>query len=123
MTTTNRKHFTQMSPQEIQFLMDAVRTKKFVLSNHAMDRMMQKRISENQILSMLSYSKVIEAHENIPGDVRVLVRGKIAGDYICAVVSLVKNEVITTYWNQAGDHHKTIDMSQYKSTTNFAYTV
>jgi hypothetical protein len=121
MITTNRKHFTQMSEQEIQSLMNAVRNSKFVLSRHAMDRMRQKRVTENQILGMLTYGKVIEAHDNIPGDIRVLVRGKVAGNYVCAVVSLVKNEVVTTYWNEAGDHHKTIDMSQYKSTRDFVW--
>jgi hypothetical protein len=123
MANDNRKHYTQMASEEIQALMKAVRSRTYTFCGHALDRMRQKKVTAQQIAGMLTYATIIEAHENIPGDVRVLVRGKVAGNFVCAVVSLTKNEVVTVYWNQAGDHHQTLDRSIYTLTRDFAATV
>jgi hypothetical protein len=113
-----RKHFTQMSQDEIKFLLAQVRSRSLTFHQHAFDRMKQKNIREPQILASLSYGSIVEAHNDAAGEIRVLVRGKVLGDFVCSVVSLTKNQVITTYWNKAGDHHKTLDKSAYQWDTD-----
>lgn len=113
-----RRHHTQMSKDEHTLLLSIIRARRFSFLPHAMDRMKQKRVTEAQISAMLTYCSVIEIHNNAPGDLRVLVRGKVRGDYVCAVVSLVTNQIVTTYWNAAGDHHKTLDTSEYTWTAS-----
>ncbi len=113
----NRKHYTQMSQPEIQNLMSQVRSSNYAFRNHAMDRMNQKHVDETQIKAMLTYCSVIEANNN-GGEVRVLVRGKVAGNFCCAVVSLTTKEIVTTYKNAAGDFHQTLDKSKYTWTAD-----
>jgi hypothetical protein len=115
MTDNRRKHFSQMNSTEISYLISAMKSRLQYLkfSPHALLRMSAKHVTANQILASLSYGKVIEAHNNIPGELRVLMRGKVAGNYVCSVVSLTTNEIVTVYWNQNGDNHKTLDKSAY----------
>lgn len=109
-----RKHFTQMSQDEIKFLLSQVRSRSLTFHQHAFDRMKQKSIGETQVKASISYGSIVEAHNETAGELRVLVRGKVMGDFVCSVVSLTKNQIITTYWNKAGDHHQTLDKSAYQ---------
>lgn len=115
-----RKHFTQMSADEIAVLFTAVRSQKFAFTSipHANLRRNEKAITEANVLAALSYGTVIEVHNNIANELRVLVRGKVAGNFVCVVVSLNPRKVITMFWNDANDHHKTLDKSAYKWDTN-----
>lgn len=115
-----RKHYTQMNQTEVAALMAKVRSSDYSLKPHATDRMRGRSITEAQVKAMLSYSTIIEAHNNIGSELRVLVRGKVQGNFCCAVVSLTKKEIVTVYWNQAGDHHSTLDKSVYNWQVNLA---
>ena len=108
-----KKHFTQMTPDEIRFFIAEVRSRQLTFLPHAFDRMRQKDIREVQILASISYCSIVEVHNDVPGEIRVLVRGKVRGDFVCTVVSLTNNQVVTCYWNKAGDHHQTLDKSAY----------
>lgn len=110
---TMKKHYTQMTPEEVSHLMIQVKCKSYTFKRHAMDRMGSRNITESQIRAMLTYATIIECHNDVPNEVRVLVRGKVRGDFVCSVVSLTTSEVITCYWNAAGDYHRTLDKSQY----------
>ena len=123
MPTDKRKHFSQMTQVEIQRVMNAVRANSYTFRNHAMDRMRQKHVTENQIAAMLTYCQVIECHNNIGDEIRVLVRGKVQGNFVCVVVSLTTKEIVTTYWNAANDYHKTLDKSQYQWTADLTQII
>lgn len=113
-----RKHYTQMSDGEVRWLMSQVRGRTLTFHSHAMNRMKQKRLTELQVRASIGYCSVVEAHNDTLGELRVLVRGKVLGNFVCAVISLTRREVITCYWNQRGDHHKTIDMAAYTWTVD-----
>lgn len=117
-----RKHYTQMTQTEIRHLINQVRSRSLKFHPHAMQRMSQKQIGEVQILASITYCSIVEAHNDSPGEIRVLVRGKVRGDFVCTVVSLTKNEIVTCYWNKAGDHHKTLDKSLYTWETDLTET-
>ena len=113
METNKRKHYTQMSEAEIAKVLRRVRTEKFTFTPHAKDRMRQRRVNEVEVLTMLGYGKVVEVHNNIGNEIRVLMRGKVAGRYVVASVSLTTKKVCTAYANALNDHHKTLDKSLY----------
>lgn len=108
-----RKHYTQMTPDEHKALLYAVRSRTFSLGSHALDRMREKHIGEAQIRAMLTYASVIECHNDVRHELRVLLRGKVAGKFVCAVVSLTTSEIVTTYCNAGNDYHATLDRSVY----------
>ena len=108
-----RRHFTQMTNEEIRALIVAVRARSYSWSQHALDRMTEKRISGAQISAVLSYGSIVELHNEVSNELRVLVRGKVKGVFVCVVVSLTTNEIVTAYVNRAGDYHQTLDHSQY----------
>lgn len=109
-----RKHYTQMSPDETQAILNAVRSNTYTPLPHARERMNQKRVNESQINVMLGYGKVIEVHNNTVSEIRVLMRGKVAGKWCNAVVSLTTKCIVTCFWNELNDTHRTLDRSQYK---------
>jgi hypothetical protein len=109
-----RKHYTQMSQDETVAVMRAVRLNTYTLSPHALDRMRQKRVTMEQITVMLGYGKVIEVHNNNEREIRVLMRGKVGGKWCNAVVSLTTKKVVSCWWNEFDDTHRTLDKSQYK---------
>jgi hypothetical protein len=102
-----RKHQSQMTQAEQQALLSAVRVRVpgIGFGPHAEDRMREKRITRDEVIRALSYGKVIEAHNNRPSELRVLVRGKVGGKAVCAVVSLTTNQIVTTYRNDWNDNH------------------
>jgi hypothetical protein len=109
-----RKHYTQMTNEETVAVLNAVRSNTYKFSPHAHERAMQKRVTETQVATMLGYGKVIEVHNNTASEVRVLMRGKVAGNWCNAVVSLTTKQVVTVFWNALNDTHRTLDKSQYK---------
>ena len=113
-----RKHYTQLSNEEYKRVLNSVRSFTPSLHPHVLIRMRQKSITESQILASITYGSIVEVHNDNPGEIRVLVRGKVMGKFLCSVVSLTKKQVITAYWNKAGDNHQTIDMTPYTWTQN-----
>jgi hypothetical protein len=116
----NRKHHSQMNTDEVRNLMSKVRNTQFEFTPYTQFRMNGRRITEQQVKAMLTYCTVIEAHNNIASEIRVLVRGKVQGDFVCAVVSLTTKKFVTVYRNRNGDHHASLDKSIYKWQANLA---
>jgi len=118
MEATKRKHYTQMNDAETAAIIREVRKHSYTLGEHAIDRMNQKNVLQGQINAMLGYGKVVECHNNIGNEIRVLMRGKVAGKWCNAVISLTTKKIVTTWWNELNDHHKTLDKTQYRWTVD-----
>ena len=123
MENDKRKHYTQMTDDETKAVLHAVRSNTYTLGFHAVERMNQKRVTDAQINTMLGYGKVIEAHNNNASEIRVLMRGKVGGKWCNAVVSLTTKRVVTCYWNNLDDTHRTLDKSQYRWTVDLKTVV
>jgi hypothetical protein len=80
--------------------------------------MQEKRVTEREIFAALSYGSIVEAHNETADEIRVLVRGKVAGKFICVVVSLTTKTIVTVYRNQSSDFHRTLDRNAYQWTEN-----
>lgn len=109
-----RKHYSQMSQDETVAVLNAVRSNTYQFSAYALNRSNQRKVPVEQVATMLGYGKVIEVHNNAENEIRVLVRGKVRGNWCNAVVSLTLKTVVTVFWNDLNDTHRTLDKSQYK---------
>jgi len=123
-----RKYFTQITSEELSSIKSRIKkSKKWNLSNHTRERMVQKRInvSHAKIVENILDSDVIEykidrrvkrGKEYL--DERVLVEGgemTLNGRLVRLkiVVSLTTNDVITVWSNCVKDLHQTLDWSAY----------
>lgn len=116
---STRKHFKQMSPREKEVLREAVDSLGISditdFRNHSLQRLVEKRISAEDVLNAVRFGSVIEAHSKVRGDIRVLLRQPTKrGSSVCAVVSLRDRDIVTAYENDNKDKHFTIDWSEYK---------
>jgi hypothetical protein len=119
-----RKHYSQMSIQEINGLfkrLRQVRSNQWHLSGHVFDRLEGKGINATRadIISCIHNSTLIEykidERFNVC-DERVLLRANaIVNDCynLHVVYSLTNKRVITVWINHIRDHHKTLDWSLY----------
>lgn len=112
-----RKHRKQMRPEELANLrkeLDAlIDDLKFI--PYAIKRMEERRITIDEVLSSVRLGEIIEAHNIIPDDIRVLVRHAVKDTTysVCPVVSLKNKIVVTVYVNETKDNHETLDWSLY----------
>jgi hypothetical protein len=117
-----KKHYTQMSKKETDYLFSKLRgVKRWGLSYHALDRIEEKgiEVTYEDIVSTIYNSNIIEYHvtkykgEN---DSRVLLRSKslVNGENNLHVVySISRKKIISSWLNHKNDKHKTIDMRDY----------
>lgn len=117
-----RKHFSQMSVNEINYLFKRLKSvKNWGVSNHATQRIKEKgiEVTYEDIVSNIHNSMVIEYHvaEHMgKKDERVLLKSKSIINEVFhfnVVYSITSKRVITTWLNNIDDKHKTLDWSQY----------
>lgn len=112
-----RKHITQMTKQEVDFLwkeLYSVKAEDWKVTSHLMKRINERGGNFEDILSIIYNGTIIEYHLR-SGKSRILLRGKksFGGSVICAVFEPKTRNVITLYWNSDKDNHSTIDMTPY----------
>lgn len=142
-----KKHRSQMTEEELSFLVKSVRTLKLSslkVSEHLLNK--TDRVSfELGDIAFLLYSAnlkdlILEYNETITyfgnKDRRVLFRDIESQDVemkdatgqtflshanLCFVLSIERNEVITVYWNFVRDNHSTINMFRYNPSLNIIH--
>lgn len=116
---SRRKHTKQMSPKEREVLRDAVDSLDITswdrFSRHCIDRILEKKVSAVDIVETIKYGEIIEAHNEVKNDIRVLLR-KVTkkGRSTCVVVSLRDGQIVTCYKNRNKDKHSTLGWSEYQ---------
>ena len=131
MRKEQRKHVTQMTQSEINFVEAKLRLKRAKVSAsnlhvsfHAKERLLS-RTSLNVTLALMidtikdsSFQeyKIIRYNGKI-SDIRVLLRSNksYSGKQIILVYSLMSNAVATGWVNSTTDNHSTLDFSLYDS--------
>lgn len=112
----HKKHFAQMMNAERWYLSLKINNmKKNVLSQHTLDRMAEKDISEFEIRNVFKDYKIIEFNHKRKGDNRVLIRSNrtINGYNTIISVRLETGCIVTGYKNEDTDRHRTINWSNY----------
>lgn len=108
----SKKHFSQMSPRERQAVTAYVsKLPVKTIRSHYVDRATERSFTAQEVRDAITTGDVIEVHNDIPGDLRALVRDDKG---TCVVISLVSGEVITVFYNHPTDTHDTIDMGKYR---------
>ena len=70
-----------------------------------------KEITHDDIATALQQGEVIEVAERFRALVR-LTKGERSG--VCVVISLRDNTVVTSWYNNPSDNHRTLDLSKYQ---------
>lgn len=132
-----KKHYTQMSIEEKQFLLSKIRTiplDEIKISNHIIRK--TRVIADRKLIlgtiKRCNINSIIEFNTRPLTefvDKRVLIRDhkvykvkvwnnrnrtyEERGCNLCVVLSLIKKEVITIYWNDCMDNHQSVDLDRY----------
>ena len=110
-----RKHYTQLTLQEKDFLGSFINNKnEYRLDAHAIKRGAEKIITNDSIERAIHNGKIIEYHYK-EGN-RILVRGNIDenGYNICTVIDCDNLKIITVFYNSLNDVHFTLNRSLYR---------
>jgi hypothetical protein len=108
-----RKHWSQLTRDEITQTLNLIKAQRhFVETPYSSSRVVQRGVPKQYLPALISYGKLIELHY-VDGDNRVLIRGRVYGRDVSAVLSLTRNVVITAYVNSITDHHATLDTNIY----------
>lgn len=83
------------------------------LSSHAADRMWQKQISADEISAAVLCGEVIEAHNEVHNELRLLLRYNGTNAATCVVVAPYAKRIVTAWKNDLNDNHRTLDLSRY----------
>lgn len=100
-----RKHFSNMTKEEIVYLLavkDKLINKGVNFGEHALSRMGERYIKERDVINALKYGQILEYQKNNKEEVLVI-RGcyiNRRNNQIYVVLSLTRNKVITTYSNK-----------------------
>lgn len=114
----SRKHQTQFTKEERGFVHGFVRANVSRLTStntHFVDRATERHFTFDEAAAVVKGGLVVEVHNDKPGDVRCLVRNS---QGTCVVVSLVRWEVITVYYNDPADQHETLNWNVYRWNQN-----
>lgn len=115
-----KKHITQMSKEEIRYLINRFRStpkNKWKFNMYSQQRAINRGVDMAVFRSIWSNGfDLIEFHCHPIGDSRILVRS-IKTDsqdgQVCAVFSLLRVEVVTVYRNWRKNKHKNLVLSEY----------
>lgn len=120
-----KKHYTQCTKTELQYLEIILKSLGCIkLSTHAKKKNITINIDDiKKALKDINLKDNIIEYNETNGDKRVLVRSKevyptnVEGVTIycnlCFVISLLKKEVVTAYYNSTKDNHDNIDLRRY----------
>lgn len=128
-----KKHFTQFSEKEVQYLKSKVQKLKnnVYFSKHELNNgndttLQQIKNNINNDINIIEYNVTYYGEDKV--DRRVVVRGNkeylvnfkkpnenviCKKSNLCFVISIITGEIITTYYNEIKDNHKTIDLRRY----------
>jgi len=114
--TNRRKHVIQMNRREadeVTSFVNSVRTWKGFNQTHITERKAKWNVTDSEIVSALQTGEIIEVHNNVPGELRAVIRQDIGLRSICVTVSLTTKSVVTMWVNTTNDSHATLRMEEY----------
>ena len=125
-----KKHFTQFSQEELTYLEGEIRKLKKVIPSWHLVEKRDILVKKSDILKVIKDSDIksliIEYNETLKStgiDKRVVLRSRESysvciGDNtiecnLCFVLSILKGEIITAYYNDINDNHDSINWFRY----------
>ena len=125
-----KKHYTQLSEEELNYLENKIHRLKNIKPSWHLVEKKDILVRKRDILSALKDSNIKEliieynvTYKQKSIDKRVVLRSReiykvstrddIIECNLCFVISIIKGEVITAYYNNINDNHDTIDWNRY----------
>lgn len=120
-----KKHYTQCTNEEITYLANRAKCITNIrLSKHAKEKDITINLNDvKKILKSKDLKKCIIEYNETNGDKRILIRSKeqfptnvnnsTVYCNLCIVLSLIKNEIVTAYFNSVKDNHDNINIKRY----------
>lgn len=120
-----KKHYTQCTKTELAYLEILLKSLgSLKLSSHAKKKDITINMDDiKKALKDNNLKNTIIEYNETNGDKRVLIRSKeryltnvnnqLVYCNLCFVVSLIKKEVITAYYNSTKDNHDNVDLRRY----------
>ena len=119
--TNRRKHVIQMNPREadtVTSFVNSVRNWRGLNQVHITDRKAKWNVTNAEIVGALQEGSIVEVHNNVPGELRAVVRADIGMRSVCVAVSLTTKSVVTMWVNTVNDTHFTLRVEEYGWTVN-----
>lgn len=132
-----KKHYTQLSNDELDYLVNKLRELKNIQPSwHLVEKkdILIKKLDVFKVINDKNLKDLIIEYNVTPNrfdgkdDRRVLLRSRESynvniGDKsltcnLCFVISILKGEVITAYYNSVEDNHNSIDWTRYNKDLN-----
>lgn len=125
-----KKHRSQMSNEEVEFLTHRVKEVSgfYELHPHLLNsKRLFKLLTMERLLHTPNLEDCIIEYNQRGADKRVLLRStftthvllekkgvsKMTDAHLCLVIDIYTGIIITAYWNEADDHHDNLDMRRY----------
>lgn len=119
--TNRRKHVIQMNPREadtVTGIVNSIRGWQGLNQTHITERKNKWNVTDNEILTALRDGQIVEVHNNVPEEVRAVVRANIGLRSVCVTVSLYTKSIITMWVNTVDDNHFTLKTEEYQWKVN-----
>lgn len=110
-----KKHISQLSEDETTYLLNkASDIKNWKVSRHLIERLEERGGNKNTVLETIKKGNLIEYHQR-NGTSRILMRGTETynNDVACVVFQFDDSKIITMYWNNKDDNHRTLKEEAY----------
>jgi hypothetical protein len=112
---TFAKHGKHISPVEREFLAGKIGNgEKWNYSSHVFDKVIERGTKQNDIFAAFNDYAIVEYHTKA-NEPRILIRDNVnvGGQNICLILAPISRTIITAYFNDANDNHRTLDMTKY----------
>ena len=113
---TNRKHVIQMNPREadtVTTFINSIRGWQGLNQTHITERKAKWNVTDAEILIAIRDGEIIEVHNNVPDEIRAVVRANIGLRSVCVTVSLTTKSIVTVWINTVNDNHFTLRQEEY----------
>ena len=114
--TNRRKHFIQMNSREadaVTTVVNSIRGWQGLNQPHINERKAKWNVTDAEILSALRSGQIVEVHNNVPGELRAVIREDIGFRSVCVTVSLTTKSLVTVWVNTVNDNHFTLRTEEY----------
>jgi hypothetical protein len=86
---------------------------KFEFTDYSIQRLVERVIVKQSVSDAILRGFIVEVHNNVSNDFRVLLRLHEGNRAVCVVVSLRDEIVVTAYLNHRKNMHPNLDWSKY----------
>lgn len=110
-----RKHQKQMTPAERQHVENHIHgLRGWILKPHAIKRGLERVVDTDALYTTMRIGDVIEVHNDVPAQIRAVLRADLGNASICVAADLTNREIVSVWVNALDDQHDTLNLGNYR---------